>query len=81
MKPFQLICLYIFFTNRCLWQVLSTRARKNVVMSEIKVDVCIFAFDILYRNGQPLLQEQLKIRREVHLIHCRSIISQHFSSF
>lgn len=46
------------------FQVLSTRARKNVVMSEIKVDVCIFAFDILYRNGQPLLQEQLKIRRE-----------------
>lgn len=49
----------------CLWQVLSTRARKNVVMSEIKVDVCIFAFDILYLNGQELLQEQLDIRREV----------------
>ncbi|KAL2507040.1 DNA ligase 1 [Forsythia ovata] len=46
------------------FQVLSTRARKNVVMSEIKVDVCIFAFDILYLNGQELLQEQLDIRRE-----------------
>ncbi|XP_057483850.1 DNA ligase 1-like [Actinidia eriantha] len=46
------------------FQVLSTRARKNVVMSEIKVDVCIFAFDILYLNGQPLLQEQLSVRRE-----------------
>lgn len=49
-----------------LWsQILSTRAKKNAVMNEIKVDVCIFAFDILYLNGQPLLREQLNIRREV----------------
>ncbi|CAK9187245.1 unnamed protein product [Ilex paraguariensis] len=46
------------------FQILSTRARKNVVMSDIKVDVCIFAFDILYLDGQPLLQEQLDARRE-----------------
>lgn len=46
-------------------QVLSTRARKDVNLSDIKVDVCTFAFDILYLNGQPLLQEQLKVRREV----------------
>ncbi|KAG9146449.1 hypothetical protein Leryth_011740 [Lithospermum erythrorhizon] len=46
------------------FQVLSTRARKNVVMSEIKVEVCIFAFDLLYLNGQSLLQDQLNIRRE-----------------
>ncbi|KAK3018949.1 hypothetical protein RJ639_003591 [Escallonia herrerae] len=46
------------------FQILSTRARKNVVMSDIKVDVCIFAFDILYLNGQQLLQEQLNVRRE-----------------
>ncbi|KAF3614036.1 DNA ligase 1 [Capsicum annuum] len=46
------------------FQVLSTRARKNVVISEIKVNVCIYAFDILYLNGQPLLQEQLNVRRE-----------------
>ncbi|KAI8524139.1 hypothetical protein RHMOL_Rhmol13G0126700 [Rhododendron molle] len=45
-------------------QILSTRARKNVVLSEIKVDVCIFAFDVLYLNGQPLMQEQLNVRRE-----------------
>ncbi|WRX34120.1 DNA ligase [Theobroma cacao] len=48
----------------CFIQILSTRARKNVVVSDIKVDVCIFAFDILYLNGQPLLQEQLKVRKE-----------------
>ncbi|XP_028776240.1 DNA ligase 1-like [Neltuma alba] len=46
------------------FQVLSTRARKNVSMSDIKVDVCVFAFDILYLNGKPLLQETLKTRRE-----------------
>ncbi|XP_021724390.1 DNA ligase 1-like isoform X1 [Chenopodium quinoa] len=46
------------------FQILSTRARKNVKMSEIKVDVCVFAFDILYLNGMPLLQEQLNVRRK-----------------
>ncbi|XP_027345986.1 DNA ligase 1 isoform X1 [Abrus precatorius] len=46
------------------FQVLSTRARKNVSMSDIKVDVCVFAFDLLYLNGQALLQENLKVRRE-----------------
>ncbi|KAJ8762064.1 hypothetical protein K2173_006666 [Erythroxylum novogranatense] len=46
------------------FQVLSTRARKNVVLTDIKVDVCIYAFDMLYLNGQPLIQEQLEIRRE-----------------
>ncbi|KAK8598335.1 hypothetical protein V6N13_094308 [Hibiscus sabdariffa] len=46
------------------FQTLSTRARKNVVVSEIKVEVCIFAFDILYLNGQSLLHEQLKVRKE-----------------
>ncbi|KAJ0612202.1 putative DNA ligase (ATP) [Helianthus annuus] len=46
------------------FQILSTRARKNVVMSEIKVDVCIYAFDLLYLNGKQLLHEQLITRRE-----------------
>ncbi|KAF3327943.1 DNA ligase 1-like protein [Carex littledalei] len=46
------------------FQVLSTRARKGVVISDIKVSVCTYGFDILYLNGQPLLEEQLKVRRE-----------------
>ncbi|CAH9130966.1 unnamed protein product [Cuscuta epithymum] len=46
------------------FQVLSTRPRKNVTLSDIKVDVCIFGFDLLYLNGQALLQETLKVRRE-----------------
>ncbi|KAJ0623557.1 putative DNA ligase (ATP) [Helianthus annuus] len=44
--------------------ILSMRARKNVVMSDIKVDVCIYAFDLLYLNGKQLLHEQLITRRE-----------------
>ncbi|CAN6476796.1 unnamed protein product [Victoria cruziana] len=47
------------------FQVLSTRARKDVILSDIKVQVCIFAFDILFLNGRPLLQEQLKARRKL----------------
>ncbi|XXG59336.1 hypothetical protein AAC387_Pa04g1440 [Persea americana] len=46
------------------FQILSTHARKGVLLSDINIQVCIFAFDILYLNGQPLLQEQLKVRRE-----------------
>lgn len=46
------------------FQILSTRARKNVVMSDIKVNVCIYAFDMLYLNDQPLIQKELKVRRE-----------------
>lgn len=48
-----------------LFQILSTRARKNVNVNDIKVGVCIFAFDMLYLNGQQLIQENLNIRREV----------------
>ncbi|XP_068641595.1 DNA ligase 1 [Aristolochia californica] len=47
------------------FQQLSTRARKDVRLDDIKVPVCIFAFDVLYLNGQSLLQEQLKDRREL----------------
>ncbi|CAM0956691.1 unnamed protein product [Alopecurus aequalis] len=46
------------------FQILSTRARKGVAINDIKVTVCTFGFDILYINGKPLLQEQLKVRRE-----------------
>ncbi|XP_010689152.3 DNA ligase 1 [Beta vulgaris subsp. vulgaris] len=46
------------------FQILSTRARKNVAISDIKVEVCVFAFDLLYLNGEALLQEQLNVRRK-----------------
>ncbi|XP_042505747.1 DNA ligase 1 isoform X1 [Macadamia integrifolia] len=46
------------------FQILSTRARKGVALSDVKVEVCIFAFDLLYINGKPLLPEQLNVRRQ-----------------
>lgn len=52
-------------TGRILpFQVLSTRARKDVTVDNIKVQVCIFAFDCLYMDGKVLLREPLTVRRE-----------------
>lgn len=47
------------------FQVLSTRKRKDVKAHQIKVRVCLFAFDLLYFNGEPLIQKSLKERRDV----------------
>ena len=44
-------------------QVLSTRKRKDVEVADIKVQVCLFAFDCLYLNGSMLLQRPLTERR------------------
>ena len=45
-------------------QMLSTRARKNVKIADIKVQVYLFAFDCLYLNGRNILGEPLTARRE-----------------
>ena len=41
------------------FQILSTRGRKNIDEADIKVNVCIYAFDCLYLNGETLLQKSL----------------------
>lgn len=46
------------------FQVLSTRAKKDVTIETVKVPVCIYAFDCLYLNGKVLLKESLTTRRE-----------------
>ncbi|KAJ3416404.1 tRNA ligase [Chytridiales sp. JEL 0842] len=46
------------------FQVLSTRKRKDVNIEDIQVSVCVFAFDILYLNGEPLIKKTLRERRE-----------------
>jgi len=46
------------------FQVLSTRKRKEADEGEIKVQVCLFAFDMLYFNGEALIKKPLKERRD-----------------
>ncbi|KIY95400.1 DNA ligase 1 [Monoraphidium neglectum] len=43
--------------------VLSTRARKDVEVADIKVQVAVYAFDCLYLNGRSLLHAPLSERR------------------
>lgn len=45
------------------FQVLTTRKRKDVELKDIKVHVCLFAFDILCLNDEPVIQLPLKKRR------------------
>lgn len=52
-------------SNKILpFQVLSTRKRKDVQEKDIQVQVCLFAFDILYFNGESLIHKPLSERRE-----------------
>ncbi|XP_042665267.1 DNA ligase 1 isoform X2 [Centrocercus urophasianus] len=47
------------------FQVLMTRKRKDVDAAAIKVQVCVYAFDMLYLNGEPLVREPLATRRRL----------------
>ncbi|KAK4051805.1 hypothetical protein OIV83_002510 [Microbotryomycetes sp. JL201] len=47
------------------FQELSYRSRKDVEMGDIKVRVGIFAFDVMFLNGQSLLGEPFRKRRDV----------------
>ncbi|PFH63021.1 hypothetical protein XA68_10433 [Ophiocordyceps unilateralis] len=47
------------------FQTLSNRARKDVSIDDIKVNVCLFSFDLMYLNGQALLDRPFRERREL----------------
>ena len=47
------------------FQTLTNRARKDVAIGSIKVDVCLFSFDLMYLNGEELLDRPFRERREL----------------
>ncbi|ODM21152.1 hypothetical protein SI65_04205 [Aspergillus cristatus] len=47
------------------FQQLMTRKRKDVKAEDVKVKVCIFAFDLLFLNGEPAVKKSLRQRREL----------------
>ena len=47
------------------FQILTNRAKKNVDVGSIRISVCLFAFDLMYLNGQPLLDRAFRERREL----------------
>merc|ERR1711981_437291 len=47
------------------FQVLTNRAKKDVEIHEVKVNVCLFAFDLMYLNGEELLDRSFRERRNL----------------
>ena len=45
------------------FQTLTNRAKKDVDIGSIQVDVCLFAFDLMYLNGEQLLDRPFRERR------------------
>lgn len=47
------------------FQQLMTRKKKDVKVEDVKVKVCVFAFDLLYLNGEAVVEKPLSERREL----------------
>jgi DNA ligase-1 len=47
------------------FQTLANRARKDVQIGSVKIDVCLFAFDLMYLNGEELLNRPFRERRSL----------------
>jgi DNA ligase-1 len=45
------------------FQTLTNRAKKDVAIDSIKVNVCLFSFDLMYLNGEELLDRPFRERR------------------
>ncbi len=47
------------------FQQLMTRKRKDVKVEDVKVKVCVFAFDLLFLNGDALVNKTFRERRDL----------------
>jgi len=47
------------------FQTLANRARKDVVIGAVTIDVCLFSFDLMYLNGEELLHRPFRERRSL----------------
>ncbi|KAL4878986.1 hypothetical protein BJY04DRAFT_194531 [Aspergillus karnatakaensis] len=47
------------------FQQLMTRKRKDVKAEDVKVKVCVFAFDLLFLDGEPTVKKSLRERRDL----------------
>jgi len=47
------------------FQQLMTRKKKDVKSEDIKVKVCVFAFDLLFLNGEAIVKKPFRERREL----------------
>lgn len=47
------------------FQTLANRARKDVGIGSVTIDVCLFAFDLMYLNGEELLNRSFRERRNL----------------
>ncbi|KIJ49602.1 hypothetical protein M422DRAFT_27965 [Sphaerobolus stellatus SS14] len=56
------------------FQDLSQRARKDVRLEDIKVSVGIFAYDLMYLNGRPLIQLTFRERRSLFRKHFPTLV-------
>ncbi|KAK6609030.1 DNA ligase [Botrytis cinerea] len=47
------------------FQSLANRARKDVAIGSVTINVCLFSFDLMYLNGESLLNRTFRERREL----------------
>ena len=47
------------------FQTLTSRAKKDVDIGAVTIDVCLFSFDLMYLNEEPLLDRSFRERRNL----------------